>query len=119
MLSSLFTRTSFLLDRPRNEGTVYDAFLDDYRQAEKLGQSENATCSRTYRDCQISLFEMFQGYSTPEDKPDNWPNTNDDYNDATAEENNQEPVDGEQLLAEKQFVLTRDHVNADNGNHVS
>lgn len=112
----------FLL-RPRSEGTVYDAFLDDYRLAEKLGQSENATtCSTSYRECPVSVFELFQQqYSTADDKPASWENENDagDDNGATSQERLNDPLHDDHLLREKHDATREQHTLVDGMNHLS
>ncbi|XP_065561391.1 uncharacterized protein LOC136027890 isoform X4 [Artemia franciscana] len=47
-------------------------FLHDYLEAERLGQTEEAsqeTCGSYYPKCPMSLFNLFKSWSTPEDKP--------------------------------------------------
>ena len=105
--------------RPRSDGAIYDAFLDDYRQAEKIGQSENATCSSSFDKCPISLFELFQGYSTIDDKPAEWDKApTNDNNDATDDELQSLSSD-EELLHEKQYISVKESTLADGANHIS
>ena len=43
--------------------------MQDYLEAEKLGQANAGSCASAYYTCPVSLFNMMRTYSTPADKP--------------------------------------------------
>lgn len=43
--------------------------MQDYLEAEKLGQADAGSCASAYYTCPVSLFNMMRTYSTPADKP--------------------------------------------------
>ncbi|XP_057378787.1 uncharacterized protein LOC130700817 [Daphnia carinata] len=45
--------------------------MQEYLEAEKLGQADAEFCITNYSGCPVSLFKMMRAYSTPEDKPRN------------------------------------------------
>lgn len=44
--------------------------MQEYLEAEKLGQADAEFCITNYSGCPVSLFNMMRTYSTPADKPD-------------------------------------------------
>ncbi|KAI9563743.1 hypothetical protein GHT06_011207 [Daphnia sinensis] len=45
--------------------------MQEYLEAEKLGQADAEFCITNYSGCPVSLFNMMRTYSTPADKPHN------------------------------------------------
>lgn len=43
--------------------------MQEYLEAEKLGQADAESCITAYSGCPVSLFNMMRTYSTPADKP--------------------------------------------------
>jgi hypothetical protein len=43
--------------------------MQDYLEAEKLGQADAGSCASVYYTCPVSIFSMMRTYSTPADKP--------------------------------------------------
>jgi hypothetical protein len=43
--------------------------MQDYLEAEKLGQADAGSCASAYYTCPVSIFNMMRTYSTPADKP--------------------------------------------------
>lgn len=43
--------------------------MNDYLEAERLGEADPDSCFSAYSGCPISLFSMMRTYSTPADKP--------------------------------------------------
>ncbi|XP_046641362.1 uncharacterized protein LOC124326513 [Daphnia pulicaria] len=43
--------------------------MQEYLEAEKLGQADAESCASAYYTCPVSLFKMMRTYSTPADKP--------------------------------------------------
>ena len=58
--------SQILIYRPK-EGFFSD-FLHDYMDAVHIGQSQNPSCDKAFPLCPVSLFNLFQIYSTPEEK---------------------------------------------------
>ena len=52
-------------DRPKRG---LNDFLHEYLEAERVGQSQNLSCSRSYSTCPVSLFNLFRSYGEPDNQ---------------------------------------------------
>lgn len=43
--------------------------MNDYVEAERLGQADSNLCSSVFASCRLSILNMFRTYSTTADKP--------------------------------------------------